>query len=188
MSVDEFGSHYWMKAELITLARQLDLRTDGYKPDLVERIERRLRGLPDLRERTQKRPKGQRDSKNPLVRNTAVVNYKSDDKTRAFFKSQIGPHFHFTYQLNQYRLTHESLTYGDLVDEWIAEYNRCKDPNYQAPIASQGEYNQHVRDFFADKQNNGKSFRDAVASWNEAKRTIGERRYRPQPKKGGRKP
>jgi hypothetical protein len=49
------------------------------------------------------------------------VNYKSDAKTRALFEKMIGPHFHFTYHLNQYRLLHAGLTYGDLIDEWIQE-------------------------------------------------------------------
>ena len=121
-----------------------------------------------------------RDSDRELRRSTRVVNYKSDDRTRAFFEAQIGPHFHFTYRLNQYRLAHDNLTYGDLVDEWVAEYERRKNPRYKAPIASHGEYNQYIRDFFADGRNKGKPLRAAVASWNTAKRARGDRRYRPR--------
>ena len=33
---------------------------------------------------------------------TPVVNYKSDERTRRFFKRHIGPHFPFTYHLNRY--------------------------------------------------------------------------------------
>ena len=183
MSVDDFRAYYWMKDRLTAFARQLGLPTHGYKPELVRRIERRLRGLPDEPERTRK-PEGARDSDRSLRRSTAVVNYKSDEKTRAFFEAQIGPHFHFTYRLNQYRLSHDHLTYGDLVDEWVAEYERRKRPDYRAPIASQGEYNRYIRDFFADEGNKGKSFRDAVAAWNVAKGARGDdRRYRPQPNK-----
>jgi hypothetical protein len=181
MTVDDFKACYWMKERLIAFARQLGLSVHGYKPELVRRIERRLRGLPDEPER-RRQPGGARDSDRSLRRSTAVVNYKSDEKTRAFFESQIGPHFHFTYRLNQYRLSHANLTYGDLIDEWTAEHERRKQPDYRAPIASQGEYNRYIRDFFADEGNKGKSFRDAAASWNVAKRARGEaRRYRPRP-------
>jgi hypothetical protein len=182
MSLDDFNSYYWLKERLTAFARQLGLPTHGHKPELVRRIERRLRGLPDESERTRK-PDEPRDSDKRLRRSTAVVNYKSDARTRAFFESQIGPHFHFTYQLNQYRMSRDNVTYGDLVDEWAAEYGRRKQPGYSAPIASQGEYNRYIRDFFADEQNKGQSFRDAVASWNVAKRARGDRRYRPQPNK-----
>ena len=178
ISLSDFKNYYWMKADLIAFARRLGVPTDGYKPELVRRIERRLRGLPTAPEHARRQPRTSRDSDRPLRRATPVVHYKSDDKTRAFFEAEIGPHFHFTYRLNQFRLTHEHLTYGDLIDEWVAEYERRKSPGYKAPIASQGEYNQYIRDFFADRRNRGKAFSDAVASWNAAKRRRGDRRYK----------
>jgi hypothetical protein len=58
----------------------------------------------------------------------------------AFFESHIGPQFHFTYRMNQYRLTHSGLTYGDLVVVWLKEWNRRRNPNYEAPIAQHGKY------------------------------------------------
>ena len=187
MSVDDFKSYYWMKTELVAFARRLDLPSDGYKPELVRRIECQLRGLSDAPKLPRKQPKGPRDSERPLGRNAPVINYRSDEKTRAFFTSQIGSHFHFTYHLNQYRLARKNLTYGDLVDEWAAEHQRRKNPRYKAPIAVQGEYNQYVRDFFGDQQNKGKALRDAVAGWNRAKRASGDRRYVAQGNKGDRK-
>lgn len=168
MSVADFKAYYRMKDDLIKFARRLGLSADGYKPELTARIERRLRGLPVPKD--PKQSKGPRDSDKPLSRSTTVVNYRSDEKTRAFFTRQIGPHFHFTSHVNQYRLTHENLTYGDLIDEWVAEYERRKSPGYKAPIASHGEYNRHIRDFFADPANKGKTLRNAVVSWKAAKR------------------
>src|ERR1700738_1044278 len=99
-----------MKDDLIRLARKLSLPSHGYKPELSARIEQRLRGIPESPEPRPKQSKGPRDSDKPLRRHTLVINYKSDDKTRAFFESQIGPEFHFTYHLNQYRLAHDNLT------------------------------------------------------------------------------
>ena len=177
MSLSDFRDCYWMKDDLIAFARRLGLATHGYKPDLTARIERRLRGLPVVDDSKGARASTARDSDKELSRTTPVVNYKSDDKTRAFFEEEIGPHFHFTYHLNQYRLHNPGLTYGDLVDEWVVEYERRKAPGYQAPIPSYGEYNRHVRDFFADPANKGKTLRDAVASWMRAKRERGDRRY-----------
>lgn len=177
MSAAEYRAYYWMKAELVRFARQLNLPTHGYKPELSARIEQSLRGVPD-RERPQpKQPASFRDSDKPLRRSTPVVHYKSDRKTRAFFESQIGPEFHFTYHLNQYRLSHDNLTYGDLVDLWVAERDRRRRSNYQSPIPEHGKYNRFIRDFFADERNKGRSLQEAAASWNAIKNKRGDPRY-----------
>ena len=87
ISVAEFRAYYWMKDDLIRLARKLNLPSHGYKPELSARIEQRLRGIPESPEPRPKQSKGPRDSDKPLRRHTLVINYKSDDKTRAFFES-----------------------------------------------------------------------------------------------------
>jgi hypothetical protein len=106
-----------------------------------------------------------------------VVRYMSDAKTRGFLESQIGPGIHFTCRLNQYRLAHRALTYGDLVDEWIAERGRRRNPSYEAEIAQHGKYNRFIREYFADQLNRGKSLRDAADVWNEIKTRKGDPRY-----------
>src|SRR5689334_25169938 len=107
MKVAEFTSYYWLMSELVVFARRLGLSTHGHKPELSARIEQRLRGVRDPRERKRKLSTEPPDSNKVLRRDTPVVNYKSDDKTRAFFESQIGPEFHFTYYLNQFRLARQ---------------------------------------------------------------------------------
>jgi SAP domain-containing new25/Domain of unknown function (DUF6434) len=179
MTVEDFRAYYWLMADLTSFAKRLDVPTRGRKPELRARIERCLSALPDRPKPDHTRSGGPRDSEKPLRRNIPVVNYKSDDRTRAFFKSQTGPDFHFTYCLNQFRLGNKNLTYGDLVDEWLAERERRKDQLYKPVIASHGEYNRYIRDFFADKHNKGKSLRDAAASWNARKNSRGDRRYQP---------
>jgi hypothetical protein len=166
MSVTEFTDYYWLKADLTRFARQLGLPTDGYKPELSARIERRLLGLPDLPVLKPPRSPLPRDSDKPLLLTTPVINYKSDSRTREFFKSQIGPEFHFTYHVNQFRLANEGLSYGDLVNEWVEERERRQSKDYQAPIAEHGRYNRFIRDYFADEDNKGKTLQDAAISWN----------------------
>lgn len=182
MAVTDFTDYYWLKADLIEFAKLLGLRTEGYKPELSARIERRLRGKPERRQAKRRRSGGLRDSDNPLTRRTAVVNYYSDSETREFFKSEIGPEFHFTYHVNQFRLANEGLTYGDLADEWIAERERRRSRGYKAPIAEHGKYNRFIRDYFADDANKGKSLREAAIAWNAIKNRHGEPRYRPRKK------
>lgn len=178
MSVADYKGSYWLKEELIQLARKMGLPTHGYKPELSARIERRLRGLSDRTATKPPRSGGVRDSDKPLTLKTPVVNFNSDAKTRAFFKAQIGPRFHFTYHVNQYRLNNKGLTYGDLVKEWQAEKQRRDSSNYKAPIASHGKYNCFIRDYFADKKNKGKTLKDAAAAWNKIRKSSGTLRYK----------
>src|SRR5258708_8778797 len=110
ISVTEYRAYYWMKDELIRFARQLGLPTHDYKPELSTRIDRRLRGMSESAEPQRKQSEGPRDSDKPLRRRSPAVNYKSDDKTRAFFESQIGPDVHFTYLLNQVRFRNDHHT------------------------------------------------------------------------------
>jgi SAP domain-containing new25/Domain of unknown function (DUF6434) len=177
ITVTEYRAYYWMKDDLIRFARQLGLPTYGYKPELSARIEQRLQGIRESAELQRKQSKGPRDSDKPIRRDTPVINYKSDDKTRAFFKSEIGPGFHFTYLMNQYRLAHDNLTYGDLVDVWVAERNRRRNPDYKPALAEHGKYNRFIRDFFDDERNKGKSLGDAAKSWNAIKNKRGDPRY-----------
>jgi hypothetical protein len=189
MSVAEYRAYYWMKDDLVRFARRLGLPTYGYKPELSARIEQRLQGLSENVEPPRRQTKVPRDSDQPLRRDTPVINYKSDEKTRAFFKSQIGPGFHFTYRMNQYRLAHDNLTYGDLVDIWVAERDRRRCRDYRPELAEHGKYNRFIRDFFDDERNKGKSLGDAAKSWNSIKNKRGDPRYaaaRAKPQRGSR--
>ena len=177
MRADDFKTYYWMKQDLIAFARQLGLPTHGYKPELSSRILAHLTSGTDFSEINKPPIKAPRDSVAPLRRDSPVINYKNDRKTREFFKSQIGPDFHFTYHVNQYRLANDGLTYGDLIDEWVAERDRRENKSYTPKIADHGEYNQFIRDYFADAANQGKTMRDAASAWNAVKPTQ-DRRYR----------
>lgn len=190
MPLEDFRDLYWLKEELVSFARRLGLRTSGSKPELTLRIEERLggqspsgaaEGSPATARPSQS---AARDSDQQLSRSTPVVNYKSDAETRAFFQQQIGPAFHFTYHLNQFRLARtragEPLTYGDLIDEWLAERDRRSAPDYKAPIASHGKYNRFIRDYFADPKNRGRSLQDAAVAWNQVKKGRGTHSYDPE--------
>lgn len=176
LAASEFRAWYWMKDELVGFLRACGLPTSGAKPELERRIERHLSGRPDAKF-TPTRRAVQRDSDRPLTRKTRVVNYFSDDATRAFFRAEIGDEFHFTYHLNQFRLARTGLTYGDLIDEWLAERDRRRDPDYQAPLAAHGKWNLFVRAFFADPANRGRTIADAARAWNKAKLQRGDPRY-----------
>lgn len=98
LAVETFRSYYWYRDELTAYCRDQDLDSSGQKLDLVRRIEAFLRtGYRVARrmKRTQRTRPPERSG--PLRRDTLVTSaFRCDAETRAFFKSAIGQHFHFT--------------------------------------------------------------------------------------------
>ena len=188
MDVEDLRNYYWLKEELTAFCKQLGIPATGKKLEILARIETVLRTgqLPQPEVAVPRGISGQptrkprhRDSDAPLTLDTPVVNFKSDQKTRQFFQNVIGPHFHFTAHMADFMREHkdETLTYGDLVEEWQAEHERRKSATYKPSIMKSCEYNQFIRDFFADDQNKGKRLKDAISAWNEVKCKHGERKY-----------
>lgn len=108
--------------------------------------------------------------------NTVITeNHRCSQDVRAFFKTVI-PQFHFSTQIQNYFKTNGGKTYRDVVNVWYGE-ERKKDPSYKKKIAPQFEYNQFIRDFFADAKNQGKSGGKATEAWNEIKNLPGRNKY-----------
>jgi hypothetical protein len=186
----DLHTYYWLKAELVQFCHHLGIPGSGRKLEILKRIEVFLRTGKTIpheplvfgaRQTSPGHPLGSEGEALTLA--SHVVNFRSDQRTREFFESVIGPHFHFTAHLNQFMLGRDDLTYGDLVQEWLAERQRRKDKSYKPVIMKSGEYNQYIRDFFADPTNEGKSLKHAIAGWNKAKRQVGPRRYSSNDKK-----
>lgn len=169
--------HYWLKKELIVYCKKHDLSTSGSKNDLIQRIETYLVSGDKMKPPSSK-PAGQRDSHQPLTLETLVLNYKNDAATRVFFEKHIGKHFRFDAYLRQF--THQenipkNLTYGDLIQGWLAAEARRNQPGHQSHIDSQFEYNRFIRDFFAAEKN--KSLSSAIKAWKKTKTLSGQRTY-----------
>jgi hypothetical protein len=184
-SLDDFRNHYWYLTELVSFCRDHDLDPSGQKLELVDRIEGflktgRVKSKPAKAASSSKPAKTRRG---PIRLDTPVTKqFKCDAETRAFFKSAIGEHFHFTAHVQQFRRERQRkglpLTYGDLVREWQAEYERRKDPNYKSKVLSSWEYNRFVRDFMTDKKRNaGKGISEAAKAWNTIRVRRGKRTY-----------
>ncbi len=168
---------YWLKLELINYCASNGLVTSGSKNELLERIEVFLVSGKRLKSELSKQI-GKRDSLQSITHDTLVVNYKNDAATRLFFVENIGEHFRFDAYLRQFtnpdNIT-ENLTYGDLINGWLAEEVRRNDPAYQSDIGKQFEYNQFIRDFFANEK--GKSRSDAIKAWQTTKALNGPTTY-----------
>lgn len=179
ISLNDFKNFYWLKKELSTFCMQHGIPATGLKPVLFERILYFLEtgSMPDVKQNSTKEKR--KKLTHNITPETPVTNaFTCDSTTRAFFEQHIGPHFHFSVHLNSFRKKQSNLTYQDLINEWLAEYNRRKNKSYKPPITSSCEYNQFIRDFFADPKNQAQSLKDAIKAWNEIKKKYGPRKYR----------
>ena len=176
ISLEYFKNRYWLKMELLTLCRELGLSALGAKQELVTRIETFISTGIKTSPLSSKMS-AVRDSHSPIKLNTPVMNYKNDAATRQFFIEHIGKHFCFNAYLRQFTQINniEKLTYGDLVNGWIAYEQRKTDPDYQSDIGKQFEYNQFTRDFFTHEE--GKSQVDAIKAWQIVKSQLGPKTY-----------
>nr|WP_276519528.1 DUF6434 domain-containing protein [Bradyrhizobium elkanii] len=182
-SLDDFRNFYWYLDELVDFCRHHGLPTSGPKLKIVARIEKFLKdGKVPVDVPVRKHPKGAKRRGPITMRSRVTEDYKCDDETRAFFKSVIGEHFHFTAHLQQFRRDKQGkgipITYGELVREWKSEREKRKDKNYKSPLQRTWEYNRFVRDFMADKARNaGKSISEAAHAWNRVRVHEGPRTY-----------
>ena len=90
--------------------------------------------------------------------------HRCSQDVRAFFKTVI-PNFHFSTHIQNY------------LNAWYEEEERKKDPTYKKKIAPQFEYNQFIRDFFADPENQGKRREEAIEAWKTIKKLPGSNKY-----------
>lgn len=177
ISFDTFKNHYWLKTELILFCKDNGLVTVGSKQEIAHRIESFITTGSKMKPARGCSTKD-RDSDQPITYDTLVINYKNDAATRQFFVDHIGQHFHFDAYLRQFTKKNnitKGLSYGDLINGWLIEESKRDAPNYKSNIGEQFEYNQFIRDFFANEKD--KSRLDAIIAWKFIKTVAGNKTY-----------
>lgn len=95
-------------------------------------------------------------------------NIVCSQELRAFFVAHIGKGFHFKAEFQDWLHNHAGKTFGEAVEA----YHSIEHPK---EIKPQFEYNQYIRDFFAD--NKGATLKDAIRCWHWKKIQPGTHRY-----------
>lgn len=96
-----------------------------------------------------------------LSRETAIgPHWRCSEPLRAFFKQEIGDHFHFNGLMRDFIKDGAGKTLQEAIDAWQADKST---PPQAKEIAPQFEYNQHIRDFF--QANPEKTREEAIAAW-----------------------
>ncbi len=173
-AAEGFMNFYWLKVELYSFCKDLNIPTSGNKEDLTQRIYAYLKtGKVNIP--TKKNKIKQQTVFNHLNLDSKIPQkYKNDERHRAFFKSEIGEHFKFNVPFMNWMKTNSGKTYKEAISEW----NRiitAKKLGYKTEISSQFQYNQYTRDFFIA---NPKAKRDdAIKCWKYKKSLPGHNRY-----------
>lgn len=177
ISVDSFKDFYWLKEELQSFCRESRISASGSKIEISDRIETFLRTGKIKKSIRKSKVKSSSEIQADLSLDTFISeNHRCSQNVRAFFKTVI-PNFHFSTYIQNYFKNNIGKTYRDVVDAWHKEEERKKDPSYKKKIDSQFEYNQFIRDFFADTNNQGKSREKVIEAWNKIKKLPGSNKY-----------
>lgn len=169
LSAADFRRFYWRKDELVPFCRACGLSTTGAKADLVSRVEKYLAGEQVGDYEVKARKRGARIKATPITLDSPLTpGYRCSEEARAFFKSVLGPQFHFTVRMIKFCREHPEQTYRDAAEAWKAEREERKSGRAReimtTPVC---EYNRFVRAYLADRP--GKTLKDAAEAWNERK-------------------
>lgn len=177
LKIQEFKDYYWLKEELQLFCRENGMSSAGSKIDVSGRIETFLQ-TGEIKKPLRK-TKAKINQKKKLSLDTVITeNHRCSQEVRNFFKTAINSKFHFSTYIQNYFKNNVGKTYGDVVNAWYEEEERKKDPTFKKKIAPQFEYNQFIRDFFADPDNNGRSRNEAIKAWQIIKTLPGSNKYK----------
>lgn len=95
-------------------------------------------------------------------------NVVCSQELRAFFVEHLGKGFHFKAEFQDWLHNNAGKTFREAVET----YHSIEHPK---EIKPQFEYNQYIRDFFAD--NKGATLKDAISCWHWKKIQPGSHRY-----------
>ncbi len=172
MNVETFKQFYYLKEELVCFCRDNGLQTTGSKAELTERIDAYLSTGKSITTVVRKIEKN--SSPRTITPDTEIENnFVCSEKHRTFFKEHIGNRFTFIVPFQKWLKANAGKTYREAIQAYYAIIEHKKTD--KLPIDSQFEYNNYIREFFAD--NKGKSLQDAIKCWNYKKSLQGHNRY-----------
>lgn len=170
LSPNEFKDYYFLKEELKDFCRLEGLKISGSKEDLEKRIIHYLSTGEMLEENNIQQYCD--DKKLEISLDSKIgENFKCSEYKRAFFEKEIGNGFKFKVKFQKWLKSHPEKTYRDAVNA----YYQIQNSKEETEIGKQFQYNQYIRDFFAD--NEDKSLEDAIKCWKFKKSIKGHNRY-----------
>lgn len=155
----ELARWYWLKTELVGLARVLGISTSGFKKELTEQLVAVLDGhVPPACQRAV-RASGNQLSGHLSASTVIPRGQRSSQKLRAWFQGRVGPSFRFDRHMRKFIESADgTTTLQDALEHWEAtrdEPVRTIDPQF--------EFNRFTREWH---QNNPSGLRaQLLAEW-----------------------
>jgi len=175
----ELRQWYWLKQELMDYCKLMKINYAGSKAEITDRIAETLTiGFNKEKKATKKlKPTSKFNwAKEVLTPDTIITNsYKNGQNTRQFFQKEIGPSFKFNIDFMAWIKANHGKTLKDAVEQWYLLEERKKDKNFKSTIPASNQYNQYMRDFFAD--NPTKTIKDARKYWSLKRSLPGHNKY-----------
>ena len=138
---DDLRRWYWLRSELVELARRVGTTASGSKVELTERLAATLAGRP-----TEPAPRRTTTTQlaGPLDGSTVIpAGQRCSQELRAWFTEAIGPGFRFDGPMRAF-----VSAGGATLDQAVEHWHRTRDRE-RADIAPQFEYNRFTRDWRA---------------------------------------
>ena len=165
-SAQDLKRWYWLKAELIAYCKFAGVSYTGGKFEILDRIGRTLHieNVPENKALKIKQVSKFNWARAALTPDTLITDsYTNGANTRKFFKKYCGDNFHFTIAFMEWMKVNTNKTLQDAVAEWKRLNTLSKEKTYTSVIPKHNQYNQYIRDFFAD--NAEKSLQQARHCW-----------------------
>jgi hypothetical protein len=166
----ELKKWYWLKDELVAFAKVNGVSYAGSKFEILDRIANRLDGQSEAKPVQVKIKSKFNWAKEILTPDTLITDsYTNGPNTREFFKQHCGARFSFSIPFMAWMKVNQGKKLSDAIEFWKSLNDKSKKRSHPSEIPSGNQYNQYVRDFFAD--NPGKTLKEAQLCW-KLKRSL----------------
>jgi Domain of unknown function (DUF6434)/SAP domain-containing new25 len=167
----EFKSWYWLKSELVLFCKNKKIPCTGAKFDLVNSIANFIEhGQHKIITREKKQPHKPVQpwsSKQLTLATTITANYTNGPNSRRFFKQYCGENFQFSIPFMAFMRANAGKKLSAAVAEWKRLAAQKTQPDFKTIIPPGNQFNQYIRDFFAD--NPKATIQNARLCWQKKK-------------------
>ncbi|MEL6309507.1 MAG: DUF6434 domain-containing protein [Chloroflexota bacterium] len=178
----ELKRWYWLKADLVAYCKAHGIPYGAKKFTLLDRIAHYMDTGEILRGKQQKISSDFDWAHETLTLETVITDsYKNNSNVRAFMEQHIGTHFSFNIAFMRWMKANTGKTLADAIHQWDVIHQRKNEPDYQEEIPDHNQFNQYLRDFFAD--NPELTIREARQCWAykiKQPSDTGRHRYAPE--------
>jgi Domain of unknown function (DUF6434)/SAP domain-containing new25 len=155
---------YWLKTELVAYCKVAGVNYSGGKFEILKRIAEMLDNKYSPSMKLKKVKSTFNWHTESLSLTTKITDsYRNGSNVRSFFVKYCGEKFHFSISFMKWMKENNGKKLKDAVKEWKRLDELSKDKNFKSAIPSHNQYNQYIRDFFAD--NPSKTLKEARHFW-----------------------